>query len=42
MTVKDFREIGSRLAAAFRLKTRPLAVYGIGCFAGGHSARWPG
>jgi len=24
----DFREIGSRLASAFRLQTRPLAVYG--------------
>ena len=28
MTEPDFREIGARLAAAFRLKTRPLAVYG--------------
>lgn len=25
---EDFREIGRRLAAAFRLETRPLAVYG--------------
>jgi len=28
MTQTDFREIGARLKAAFRLSTRPLAVYG--------------
>ena len=28
MTEENFREIGKRLAAAFRLGTRPLAVYG--------------
>jgi len=28
MTDTDFREIGARLKAAFRLSTRPLAVYG--------------
>ncbi|MEN6394936.1 MAG: DUF169 domain-containing protein [Methanoregula sp.] len=28
MTGEDFRTIGSRLASAFRLSTRPLAVYG--------------
>jgi hypothetical protein len=28
MTELDFREIGARLASAFRLSTRPLAVYG--------------
>lgn len=28
MTATDFREIGSQLAAAFHLTTRPLAVYG--------------
>jgi hypothetical protein len=28
MTVADFRKIGSKLASAFRLSTRPLAVYG--------------
>lgn len=30
MTEEEFRDIGSRLAAAFRLQTRPLAVYGTG------------
>jgi Uncharacterised ArCR, COG2043 len=28
MTTPDFREIGARLKAAFRLQARPLAVYG--------------
>ncbi len=28
MTNTDFREIGSKLASAFHLSTRPLAVYG--------------
>ncbi|MFZ0005703.1 MAG: DUF169 domain-containing protein [Methanoregula sp.] len=28
MTTADFREIGSKLISAFRLSTRPLAVYG--------------
>jgi len=28
MTTADFREVGSQLAAAFHLSTRPLAVYG--------------
>ena len=28
MTEKDFRKIGARLKTAFRLSTRPLAVYG--------------
>ena len=28
MTTTDFREIGARLKTAFRLTTRPLAVYG--------------
>lgn len=28
MTKTDFRKIGARLKAAFRLSTRPLAVYG--------------
>lgn len=30
MTRADFREIGAKLASAFRLATRPLAVYGSG------------
>ncbi|MGA2698311.1 MAG: DUF169 domain-containing protein [Methanoregula sp.] len=28
MTEQDFRDIGAKLASAFRLSTRPLAVYG--------------
>ena len=28
MTGKNFRDIGMRLANAFRLTTRPLAIYG--------------
>ena len=28
MTGENFREIGKRLSTAFRLATRPLAVYG--------------
>jgi len=30
MTKENFKEIGKRLATAFRLSTRPLAVYGSG------------
>ena len=38
MTDTDFREIGARLASAFQLSTRPLAVYRIGGPPGGHPA----
>jgi hypothetical protein len=35
MTNADFREIGAKLATAFRLQTRPLAVYGSGTLPAG-------
>ncbi|MEN6443032.1 MAG: DUF169 domain-containing protein [Methanoregula sp.] len=35
MTEDNFREIGARLASAFRLTTRPLAVYGAKTLPGG-------